>query len=175
MGRGLSIYARKYLTDLDALRASLVNPVLLWEAPREASADKAAAWMGTESGSPMERPRHGEPLVFELKKSNDKKNAFPMGITLGRVDSNDVGIGDPSVSRFHAYFQQDAKTKVWVVVDAESKNGTFLGGNRLKPGQKEALADGKRVQFGDVLMQFFLADGFLVRLKRELTTQGSNR
>jgi pSer/pThr/pTyr-binding forkhead associated (FHA) protein len=62
-----------------------------------------------------------------------------MGITVGRVETNDVIVDDGSVSRFHAWLQLDERKKAWFLCDAESKNGTFLGPQRLTANQKVAL------------------------------------
>ena len=96
---GFSYYCRRYLTEAEQLRKSIDSPLLYWETPMTAHGEEA--WMGTASGAALKEPRGGEPVVFELKKVTGKANAFAMGVTVGRIDTNDVVIDDASVSRFH--------------------------------------------------------------------------
>lgn len=165
MTRGLSDYARMYITDKAGFANRLGVPVLLWEATGELKASDEQ-WNQTASGvgPRVMRPRPGEPLVFELRKFAEKKNPFVMGITLGRVENNDVVIDDTSISRFHAWFQQDPKLG-WVVVDAESKNGCVMNGARLEKNKKTPIADGARVRFGDVDLLFLSPAALVARIE----------
>jgi pSer/pThr/pTyr-binding forkhead associated (FHA) protein len=126
------------------------------------------AWMGTASGAPLKEPRAGEPVVFELKKVQGKANAFAMGVTIGRIDTNDIVIDDSSVSRFHAYFQKDTRTGDWNVVDAESKNGTWVGPLKLAPNERARVTDETKVRFGDVELVFLTVNGLFERIKKGL-------
>lgn len=131
-------------------------PALLWEAPPGATTD-AGHWEMTDAGGSLTRPRAGEPLVFLVEKSaNTASNPFAMGVTIGRVESNDVVLDDGSVSRFHAWLQKDERTQHWSLTDAESKNGTWVDGAPLAPKQRAALRDGARIKLGDVELQFLL-------------------
>src|SRR6266849_10245303 len=103
MPAALSAYARELLnSDADA-RKSFDYPVLIWDEPGIGFEDE----LFTTDASPKKRRRAGAPVVFEVKKSPNKTNAFAMGITVGRTGNNDVVLEDNSVSRFHAYFQRD--------------------------------------------------------------------
>lgn len=165
MARGLSEYARIYLSNKAGFEARLGGPVLLWEATGELKASDEQ-WNQTASGvgPRVLRPRPGEPLVFELKKRAGIKNPFAMGITLGRIDTNDVVIDDTSISRFHAWFQKDPKLG-WVVVDAESKNGCVVNGARLSKNKKTPLADGARLRFGEVDLVFLSTAALVARIE----------
>ncbi|HEV8263475.1 MAG TPA: FHA domain-containing protein [Gemmatimonadales bacterium] len=69
---------------------------------------------------------------------------------IGRADYNDLVLPDESVSTTHAKLQR--REGVWVLVDLDSTNGTFVDGERL---QGEApLAPGAAVRFGDVTLVF---------------------
>lgn len=162
----LTSYARRFITDPAGLRTAIDVPVLFWEAPPTDKPD--AAWMGTETGSSPIRPRAGEPLVLELRKGTAQGNPFAMGITVGRIDKNDLVVDDTSVSRFHAYFQRNDRTHKWWLTDADSKNGTFVEGQRLKASAKVELPVKARLRFGDVHMHFFEPDAFFMRLETEL-------
>src|SRR5882724_5372230 len=78
--------------------------------------------------------------------------SFRDRITIGRTENNDVVIADPSVSRLHAYVRH---ANGWVVADAGSKNGTWLGDEHLEPRREVTLAVGAVVRFGDVHLIFY--------------------
>ncbi|MDP1827200.1 MAG: FHA domain-containing protein [Archangium sp.] len=130
-------------------------PGLVWEAPPTKLTD-SGHWEMTDAGQAMMRPRTGEPLIFMVEKGSATNNPFAMGVTVGRVESNDIVVDDGSVSRFHAWLQRDERTKDWSLTDAESKNGTWVDGVQLAGKQRVVLRDGAKLKFGDVVMEFFL-------------------
>ena len=132
-----------------------IVPGLVWEAPPTRLTD-SGHWEMTDAGQTMMRPRAGEPLIFMVEKGQATNNPFAMGVTVGRVESNDIVVDDGSVSRFHAWLQRDERTKQWSLTDAESKNGTWVDGVQMAPKQRLILRDGARLKFGDVEMGFFL-------------------
>ena len=71
-------------------------------------------------------------------------------VNIGRADYNDLVIPDESVSTTHAKLQR--REGVWVLVDLDSTNGTFVDGDRVKG--EIALAPGAAVRFGDVSLVF---------------------
>ena len=71
-------------------------------------------------------------------------------VNIGRADYNDLVIPDESVSTTHAKLQR--REGVWVLVDVDSTNGTFVDGDRVKG--EIALAPGAAVRFGDVSLVF---------------------
>ena len=159
MARSLTNLAAQFLRDKAAFRASLEHPVLIWKAPPADASGQS--WQGTHSGvQPTSRPNDGEAVVFEVRKDPKKQNAFAMGVTVGRVDTNDVPLDDVSVSRFHAWLQHDGKAG-WVLCDAESKNGTFFNGKRVEPKQKIPIKDNAKLKFGEVEVTFFSVDGLI--------------
>ena len=130
-------------------------PALVWEAPPTKLTD-SGHWEMTDAGQAMMRPRAGEPLIFLVEKGTSANNPFAMGVTVGRVESNDIVVDDGSVSRFHAWLQRDERTKDWSLTDAESKNGTWVDNVQLTVKQRVVLRDGAKLKFGDVVMEFFL-------------------
>lgn len=130
-------------------------PGLVWEAPTT-KLTGSGHWEMTDAGQAMMRPRAGEPLIFMVEKGSATNNPFAMGVTVGRVESNDVVVDDGSVSRFHAWLQRDERSKDWSLTDAESKNGTWVDGVQLAAKQRVVLRDGAKLKFGDVVMDFFL-------------------
>lgn len=163
MGTGLSIFARSFLTNEAAALAALDAPVLIWEAPQADVEDEKVLLM-TRAGPVAKRPVGGEPLVYPVKKSNNKSNAFAMGITVGRTDTNDVALDDESVSRFHAWLSKTPQG--WKLVDAESRNGTWVGALKLEPSKPVILQSGAKVRFGSVDALFLLPDDFARYVKK---------
>jgi len=78
-------------------------------------------------------------------------------VNIGRADYNDLVVPDPSVSTSHAKLQR--REGVWVLVDLDSTNGTFVDGERVKGDA--ALAPGATVRFGDVQLVFEPTDDAL--------------
>lgn len=71
-------------------------------------------------------------------------------VNIGRADYNDIVLPDESVSTAHAKLQR--REGVWVLVDLDSTNGTFVDGDPVKG--ESALAPGATVRFGDVSAVF---------------------
>src|SRR5436309_2853244 len=78
-------------------------------------------------------------------------------VNIGRADYNDLVVPDPSVSTSHAKLQR--REGIWVLVDLDSTNGTFVDGERVKGDA--ALAPGAMVRFGDVQLVFEPTDDAL--------------
>jgi DNA-binding NtrC family response regulator len=86
--------------------------------------------------------------------------ALPRGATLvaGRDPAADVHVQDASVSRRHAQIRVGAHV---MVTDLESRNGTRVGGDRLKPGTEVALPIGESFELGAVTLVLQRARGFV--------------
>ena len=69
---------------------------------------------------------------------------------IGRADYNDLVIPDESVSTTHAKLQR--REGVWVLVDLDSTNGTFVDGERVKG--EAPISPGVTVRFGDIALMF---------------------
>ena len=69
---------------------------------------------------------------------------------LGRADYNDVCVPEESVSTAHAKLQR--REGVWILVDLDSTNGTFVDGERVR-GEAPLVA-GALLRLGDVQMVF---------------------
>lgn len=133
-------------------------PGLVWEAPPAATAAESTSWEMTATGMGVSRPSSIDPLIFLVEKGSSTNNPFAMGVTVGRVENNDLVVDDGSVSRFHAWLQQDERSSEWSLTDAESKNGTWVDGAQLTARQRVVLKDGATLKFGDVVMRFFLPE-----------------
>ena len=82
-------------------------------------------------------------------------------VNVGRADYNDVVVPDPSVSTSHAKLQR--REGVWVLVDLDSTNGTFVDGERVKG--EAPLAPGAMVRLGDVQLVFEPTDDAVAVVK----------
>lgn len=169
MAELLTTFVRKLLNDPAAARAGVKAPVVVWEAPPPASDDEGH-WQLTQTGQAgaLTRPKPGETLVYPVAKVPGLVNPFPMGITLGRVESNDIVLDDGSVSRFHAWIQFEERTHAWWLTDAESRNGTWVAGTKCEPRKRVALTDGISFKLGDAELRFFLPDSYLAFVKGKL-------
>jgi hypothetical protein len=89
-------------------------------------------------------------------------NKFASMITLGRAANNDIRLNLPSISKFHAYFTHVQSNNTWYVADANSSNGTFVNGERLKSDRNRLkLENGAAIRLGtDVTMRFFESKSF---------------
>jgi adenylate cyclase len=71
-------------------------------------------------------------------------------VNIGRADYNDLSLADPSVSTSHAKLQR--REGVWVLVDLDSTNGSFVDGERVQGDIP--IAPGASLKFGDVELLF---------------------
>src|SRR5206468_984299 len=78
-------------------------------------------------------------------------------VNIGRADYNDLVLPDESVSTTHAKLQR--REGVWVLVDLDSTNGTFVDGEQVKG--EAPLAPGATVRLGDVQLVFEPSDDAL--------------
>jgi hypothetical protein len=101
--------------------------------------------------SVKERLRNDPQLarVYRIRR----RDGQPGPLRVGRVADNDIAIDDSSLSRHHASLE--ARGELVLVVDLESKNGTFLGEDRLDPGTPAAARSTDIVRFGRVSMQIY--------------------
>lgn len=155
----LSVFARPLLLTA-AARQQVRVPVLVWGGAlpglsRTESEDEADT---TRVGIAALSQLPGDPLVIELKKSNQRMNAFALGVTVGRTENNDVVFPDESVSRFHGYFREEAGGTRWTFTDAGSTNGTFVAGVPLVPSKAFLLGARTQMRFGSVEVLFLMPD-----------------
>jgi pSer/pThr/pTyr-binding forkhead associated (FHA) protein len=78
--------------------------------------------------------------------TDGRETSFPLTgdtYTLGRHKNNDISVADPKVSSFHARI--DRSPDGFVLVDLNSRNGTFVNGKRIESG---ILKTGDEVRLG---------------------------
>jgi pSer/pThr/pTyr-binding forkhead associated (FHA) protein len=100
------------------------------------------------------RPPQSGPLATFLVRSGALKGQrvavkTPV-VNIGRADYNDLSLADPSVSTSHAKLQR--REGVWVLMDLDSTNGTFVDGERV--WGETPIAPSARLKFGDVELLF---------------------
>ena len=107
------------------------------------------------------RPAAGASLASFLVRSGgligQRLSVKTPVVNIGRADYNDLVVPDPSVSTSHAKLQR--REGVWVLIDLDSTNGTFVDGERVKG--EAPLAPGTTVRFGDVQLVFEPTDDAL--------------
>jgi hypothetical protein len=143
-----------WLKDPAGTKAKWNGPVLVQRMTTDGS--DTDDWAPTRAAFVMSRPEATEARVHLIAKAPGKANAFPMGVTIGRVPGNDIELDHASVSRFHAWLQQDERTKVWALTDAESKNGTWVAGAEMGARQRVPLTDHTEIRLGNVYLTFLL-------------------
>ncbi len=107
-------------------------------APRASAAPGALAYLVIRSGA-----LKGQRLPIRVPVVN-----------IGRADYNDIPLPDESVSTTHAKIQR--REGIWMVVDLDSTNGTYVDGERVTGDA--SLAPGALLRFGEVRAFFEPAD-----------------
>ncbi len=98
------------------------------------------------------------PVAFPIKRKPTSE--FPF-VSVGRVENNDLYLPDETISKFHAYFKEDAGQVV--LQDGRSRNGTFVNGEKIAArgeGAPVIVGDGSVVRFGTVSATFFSSPTF---------------
>jgi FHA domain len=116
--------------------------------PRAEELERMAEWAQQQERAPAPRP-----LVLAIRKVQP---LFPSLISVGRTSNNDVVISDVQVSKVHAFVKvTDGQHEI---TDAGSRNGTWVGDERLAPkGKPRVLLTGERLRFGTLEFVFFEA------------------
>jgi Nif-specific regulatory protein len=87
-------------------------------------------------------------------------------LRIGRDADLEVVLADSKVSRHHATILCDASG--WAVIDAESRHGTYVNGERVV---RHALRDGDDLQIGSTHLRFEYAEGASEVALRFTTTE----
>src|SRR6266496_577819 len=80
-------------------------------------------------------------------------------IRIGRRSDLELSLPFKALSALHARIRRQAsgsgeRSHTWVIEDLESKNGTFVGKSRIKPGEHRLLFAGDKVDLGPVKVMF---------------------
>jgi sulfite reductase (NADPH) flavoprotein alpha-component len=88
-----------------------------------------------------------------VQQGSHAGKSFPVSkeaVTIGRVDSTDVILQDPEVSRQHALISW--KVLEFVIEDLASSNGTFVNGERIT--SPHMLKPGDSIRVGQTILRF---------------------
>lgn len=83
-------------------------------------------------------------LKFTLP-GGEAKLFTALPVTIGRAIDNDIVLADETVSAQHAQIYYDPKVQDICIVDLDSLNGLFIGG---QPTRKNVLNDGVKIGVG---------------------------
>jgi len=104
-----------------------------------------------ESKFTTDGPRNGDGVLHLAVMAPNlfETHALPVGgsISVGRDDSADVRITDELASHLHARFHIDASGTL-AVEDLQSRNGTFVRGERIETGRRLPIQLGEAVTIG---------------------------
>lgn len=133
---------------------------------------QAADEGGGTPGAPPPPPPTPEVRDRLVPVAKGAGTPFPSMITVGRASNNDIVLKFSQVSKFHAYFTFDPRTKRYGLTDAGSTNGTSLNRKPLGDGERLDLNDGDEIDFGGGLgFAFFTPAGlhrYLPALQRRM-------
>lgn len=156
----LSALARMHQAgDLTTFSAAHPHCWIVWEPGIWKPPAKGAAETALAIRVPTPPPPTGEALALALSVRPGK----PGQVTVGRAPTCDIEINDATLSQLHLLFMET--TGRWTVRDAGSKNGTWLDGAQLRAGDPRSLADGTRIQAGQVCLTFYEPKGIFSRLR----------
>jgi FHA domain len=112
--------------------------------------------------------RAGEALALAL----EGRPQSPERVRLGRAAECEIAINDGTLSSVHLLFVREPQGG-WTVRDGGSRNGSWLDGERLEPGQPRPLTSGARLQAAQVSLTFYAPEGMYERLRQAALRSGS--
>ena len=162
--------------DGSSFRAAFGNAFILQHGPSTSQKGKGDSDISTGEFHTIRTGEHPvdqaiEFRVFPVRRVVERSShEF---ISVGRADNNDVVILDLSVTKYHAFFNEDDDGRFFIL-DAASKNGTYLN-DRAVPGWGKGdpveICSGDSIRMGGIHFTFLLADEFrqlVVKLFRAL-------
>jgi pSer/pThr/pTyr-binding forkhead associated (FHA) protein len=105
-------------------------------------------------------PRERGPAYLTVVVDNKEVQRRPMtgALTLGRSLDCDLWIDDPRLSRQHCRLEPALEGDGWVVIDLNSRNGTYVNAKRIE--QRQPLNHRDVITIGHVHLKFH-AYGYL--------------
>ncbi|HYK00576.1 MAG TPA: FHA domain-containing protein [Thermoanaerobaculia bacterium] len=127
-------------------------------APAESSADRKPEPGGDKTMVPKKKTTvsRKRSIVGSLTPDSAPDNVYPLlesEYTIGRSSSHSISIPDGSVSSNHARILRTDKG--FVLEDLQSRNGTFVNGEKLT--EPRLLVDGDLIRVGKIIMTFNVA------------------
>jgi ABC transport system ATP-binding/permease protein len=106
---------------------------------------------GTPAGAGVAQPGAEPAYEGTLLFGGSRLRLGRSPVTVGRAEDNSIRIANDRVSRYHARFEATAGGVA--VTDLNTRNGTYLNGERLK-GERRILASGDTVTVGGEPIRF---------------------
>ncbi|RKH09249.1 FHA domain-containing protein [Corallococcus sp. CA053C] len=150
--------------SLESFRAASGSVALIQQPVEAFFRDLAPALIGARTVGMAHRSRMGERLLTMLRDFDNlevhflQPNQDGEEFTVGRVDTCDLAVPEPSVSQHHATLRWNAASGDFSVRDAQSMNGTFINGAPLGFKAQVMLHDGATLAFGDVQFLYLRAE-----------------
>ncbi|HLX58871.1 MAG TPA: FHA domain-containing protein [Ktedonobacteraceae bacterium] len=85
-------------------------------------------------------------------------NLIPAVLTIGRAPDNQLALQDQQASSHHAEIRPGAQG--YLLVDLNSRNGTFVNEQRLEPQTPRLLASGDVIRIGATSLTYEIADSY---------------
>jgi len=107
---------------------------------------------GANAGPHTQLIQMSEQADAELIVVGGKRRPYPLSkdvLTIGRLDTCDIVLSDPGVSRKNSEVRREGDE--WVVVDLSSTNGTIVNG---QPVRRHRLSTGDRIEVGETTIEF---------------------
>jgi diguanylate cyclase (GGDEF)-like protein len=112
--------------------------------------------IASEPAAPETSPRHPVLLVVQGEEIGRRYLLNESKLVLGRdPDQAQLVIRDASVSGKHALVQIDVESGRFGLIDAGSRNGTFVNGRRV---ESSALREGDKIFVGETVLKFTFYD-----------------
>jgi hypothetical protein len=108
-----------------------------------------------------------DPATQAVPLEKSSRNPYDGFLFLGRASTCDVIIRDASISKSHAIIEPHADA--WRLRDNRSRNGTWRNGERLKDGERVALASGDVIVLGSYPLYFVLSPELMRLLVRSVS------
>ncbi|NOK37481.1 FHA domain-containing protein [Corallococcus exercitus] len=150
--------------SLESFRAASGSVALIQQPVESAFKSVVPAMVGMRTVGMAHRSRMGERLLAMLRDFDNlevhflQPNQDGEEFTVGRTDTCDLMVPEPSVSQHHATLRWNAGTGDFSVRDAQSMNGTFINGAPLGFKAQVMLHDGATLAFGDVQFLYLRAE-----------------
>ncbi|HYR56930.1 MAG TPA: FHA domain-containing protein [Myxococcaceae bacterium] len=160
----ISVLVRQHLSLRSEFAKRYPNAWLVWE---------AGAW--SVSGDGEQNVAHtlppaedlqdclptGDVLCFELTTSSPDQT-----LSLGRASQNDIVINDSTVSREHLVLARKSSSE-WTADLTGPTPQVSISGRHLVHGKPTSLRQGDVLKVGEVLMTFYDAQSFELRIRTE--------
>lgn len=102
-----------------------------------------------ESGEIRRRLTEESTFLVPLRKRSNADALQMDRVSIGRARNRDIVLVDPSVSKFHGWFEVDAFGSFYFS-DAGSRNATRVNGRQLVSRERTLLAPADVIRFGSV-------------------------